>query len=127
MTKDEALKLALEALQWKWGAEFSPTFELQVINAIKEALAQPEQEPLGWCDSKTGWIDFHRFKPLRKPSAPDAEWLPLYTSPPKREWVGLTIEQMEDIGFNLLPAVAQKDFVQFASVLEAKLKELNHG
>jgi len=48
MTKDEALKLALEALQWNWGGEPLPTLELQAINAIKEVLAQPEQEPVAW-------------------------------------------------------------------------------
>ena len=42
MDKDEALKLALEALQWNWGGEPLPTLELKAINAIKEALAQPE-------------------------------------------------------------------------------------
>ena len=42
MNKDTALKLALEALQWNWGGEPLPTLELQAINAIKEALAQPE-------------------------------------------------------------------------------------
>jgi hypothetical protein len=40
--KDEALKLALEALQWNWGGEPLPTLELQAINAIKEVLAQPK-------------------------------------------------------------------------------------
>ena len=42
MDKDEALKLALEALQWNWGGEPLPTLELQAINAIKEALAQSD-------------------------------------------------------------------------------------
>ena len=50
MTKDEALKLALEALEY-----FSDTatlnmdkaFSEDAITAIKEALAQPEQEPVG--------------------------------------------------------------------------------
>ena len=49
MTKDEALKLALEALEY-----FSDTATLNMdkamsedaITAIKEALAQPEQEPV---------------------------------------------------------------------------------
>ena len=125
MDKDEALKLALEALQWKWGEEFSPTFELQVINAIKEALAQPEKEPLGWCDSKTGWIDFHRFKPLRKPSAPDAEWLPLYTSPPQRK--PLTNEQIDEIYFKSSLEVNNRceDIYDFVRAIEAKLREKN--
>ena len=42
--KDQALKLALEALQWNWGGEPLPTLELQAINAIKEALAQSDKE-----------------------------------------------------------------------------------
>ena len=42
----EALELALEALQWNWGGEPLPTKELEAINAIREALAEPEQEPL---------------------------------------------------------------------------------
>jgi hypothetical protein len=57
---------------------------------------QPEQaqkqEPVAWYDSKSGWVDFHSFKPVRKPSAPDAEWLPLYTAPSQRQ--PLTDEQI---------------------------------
>ena len=43
MTKDEALKLALEALE-----ESHPEAYRHTITAIKEALAQPEQEPVAW-------------------------------------------------------------------------------
>jgi hypothetical protein len=42
MTKDEALKLALEALETSM---YPQQKQLQAITAIKEALAQPEQEP----------------------------------------------------------------------------------
>ena len=45
MTKDEALKLALETLEYagpSWIDARQPA-----ITAIKEALAQPEQEPVG--------------------------------------------------------------------------------
>ena len=46
MTKDEALKLALEALENWWG--FDPEnwgdTDNKAITAIREALAQPEQE-----------------------------------------------------------------------------------
>ena len=48
MTKDEALKLALEALQgvWNSGLPFHNVVRMgKAIAAIKEALAQPEQEP----------------------------------------------------------------------------------
>jgi len=45
MTKDEALKLALEALEEADEIEFWNK-QKQAITAIKEALAQPEQEPV---------------------------------------------------------------------------------
>ena len=56
MTKDEALKLALEALEtelcidWTNNDEFNASAEQmhEAITAIKEALAQPEQEPVAW-------------------------------------------------------------------------------
>ena len=45
MTKDEALKLALEALERTGNiAGFAHEREQAAITAIKEALAQPEQE-----------------------------------------------------------------------------------
>jgi len=59
MTKDEALKLALEALERSVATCFDQYAHQQVmsqpdhfinkaITAIKEALAQPEQEPVAW-------------------------------------------------------------------------------
>jgi hypothetical protein len=52
--------------------------------AMSVLIEQPaQQEPVAWYDSNTGWTDFHPFKPARKPSAPDAEWLPLYTTSPQ--------------------------------------------
>ena len=45
MTKDEALKLALEALETADETEFWNK-QKEAITAIKEALAQPEQEPV---------------------------------------------------------------------------------
>ena len=80
MTKDEALKLALEALkrgesQLRWAA----------IAAIEEALAQPEQEPVATvikCGVNRTWMS----EALGQ--LPDGTY-DLYTTPPKREWVGL--------------------------------------
>ena len=47
MTKDEALKLALEALKQIDEAMPFPVAKLAQAS-IKEALAQPEQEPVSW-------------------------------------------------------------------------------
>lgn len=61
MTKDEALKLALEALEscsagdYSTGHVIHPSFDVDAVNkaidAIDEALAQPEQEPVGLIES----------------------------------------------------------------------------
>jgi hypothetical protein len=59
MTKDKALKMALEALangkkvrEGEGGTKSQPALEDAAISAIEEALAQPEQEP--WCMTMNG-------------------------------------------------------------------------
>ena len=53
MTKDEALKLALESLEYHT-AQTRPIHQTnETINAIKEALAQPEREPIGCAECGT--------------------------------------------------------------------------
>ena len=48
MTKDEALTLALEALEYASTGNRRPEIIGPAIAAIKEALAQPEQKPVAW-------------------------------------------------------------------------------
>ena len=51
MTKDEALKLALEAfgeIEWSNNSQWQSDRAKVAITAVKEALAQPEQEPVAW-------------------------------------------------------------------------------
>jgi RecJ-like exonuclease len=84
MTQTEALKLALEALE-----DFDYDKRMQAITAIKEALAQPEQEPepcktcngTGEVETGIGMMMCDKCHGMA------------YTTPPKREWVGLTEEQ----------------------------------
>ena len=101
MTK-EALKLALEALcvavEPKKGKVYAREFEPidcfamheQAITAIKEALAQPEQEPVGWLDSNDKLAEFMH-KDLkaehdkRDSSTPRYFQIPVYTTPPQRK------------------------------------------
>ena len=85
MTKDEALKLALEALTnayWPTESDLMPAHNskecAEAITAIKEALAQPEQEPLAWISTGTArMIHWTADKP-----AYNDDWVPLYTTPP---------------------------------------------
>ena len=65
MTKDEALKLALEALEhWDKWSDHTPPKTTEAITAIKEALmsgtdgAQPEPWEK-FCDSNCVWTDHH--------------------------------------------------------------------
>ena len=101
MTK-EALKLALEALcvavEPKKGKVYAREFEPidcfamheQAITAIKEALAQPKQEPVGWLDSNDKLAEFMH-KDLkaehdkRDSSTPRYFQIPVYTTPPQRK------------------------------------------
>ena len=76
MTKDEALKLALEALEIS--DEFVPV--QKALAAIREALAQPEQEPVAWLHTKIEGVAVpHRPADLDK--HPD-RWEALYKTPP---------------------------------------------
>ena len=102
MTKDEALKLALEALNdlSAWNDEevgghmdepYSAEVARRTITAIKEALAESEQEPLAWIS--TGPASMIHWT-ADKPAYGD-DWVPLYTTPPQRK--PLTDEDVERI------------------------------
>ena len=110
MTKDEALKLALDYID---NVDYGPYDSKPVLAAIKAALAQPEQEPVAWWDAKIGFFEEKHFDQLQ----------PLYTTPPaaQRTWVGLTPKQVAEIV--IYPMNKTADLVR---AIEAKLKENNH-
>ena len=70
MTKDEALKLALEALEEAWYhvGTFQPTEKAidlydKARAAIKKSLAQPEQEPVAFAShGVVNWIADRQFQ-----------------------------------------------------------------
>lgn len=89
MTK-EALKLALEALHG-----FIPYLPLndeaqcgrydEAIIAIKQALAQPQQEPVAYGTWDTMLGKGHRMMMVRLDKGQDGCTVPLYTTPPQRK------------------------------------------
>ena len=85
-----------------------------LLKALHEAL-ETEQEPVAWI-SEGG--DVSRSK--RYMDEMGFKCNPLYTAPSKKEWVGLTDEDMEALFLN-------EDGVRFARYIEAKLREKNHG
>ena len=113
MTDKEAMKLALFALDIVKMHYTQSRHVNEAITALKEALAQPEQEPVAWVNKERNTITWDKLYPDM-----DA----LYTHPPQRTWVGLTDEEIWTIlqfrGYN-------SDTIEISKAVEAKLKEKN--
>ena len=128
MTKDEALRLALEALELhgKQYPHMVKGYCLDAITAIKEALAQPEpnyKKALEvWLD-KTEWVQetvkphelgMHRADVLKQR---------IEEASPQRTWVGLTDE--EKSSFWTADQMTQKEWDELFVAIESKLKAKN--
>jgi len=151
MTK-EALKLALEALEDLGMKHYESTGEVlykETSTAIKEALAQPEQEPVAWIHNFIeGGISIGK-RPADLKRHPD-RWTALYkepkpcptcealartvmldqtshdTTPPQRTWVGLTDEEIAECAERMEASDPTDSFWrEFAQAIEAKIKEKN--
>ena len=109
--KDEALKLALEALE-----ESHPEAYRHIITAIREALAeQPAQQcgyPYCGCNSKA-WCKLERM-------AENARELGLDYEPAQQQepWVGLTNQELIDL-------TSAYSGAALYCAIEAKLREKN--
>jgi len=133
MTKDEALRLALEALEDLGMKHYENTGEVlykETFAAIKAAL-EAKDEPVGKLQEPTGerawftiaelnaWADKklsenpHWVMPKDEPERDEP--------PPQRTWVGLTDEEYTEL-WGMKP-----DLLNFFRKIEAKLKEKNNG
>jgi hypothetical protein len=117
----EAMKQALEALEEIHHGNMTPMAETnwnKAITALRQAIEQAEkQEPVAWMSPNKERLEFSR-----KDTVYGSHTIPLYTAPPKREWVGLTQEDI-DIAFD--DTQEGGGFDDFARAIEAKLKEKN--
>jgi hypothetical protein len=117
MTKDEALKLALEALEYpgpSWLEARQPA-----ITAIREALAQPVDD----IASIIACRDALDTQPVPELSPESLYNIMEAMGFAQRPWVGLTDEETFEIGERLgLSDVAWVDLMQ---AIEAKLREKN--
>ena len=149
MDKDEALKLALKSLQKADKINGHPNNQ-KIIVAIKEALAEPEQESddltiaymAGFYDGKNK--DAPQPKPEQEPVCvafirtyvgKDKDGIeickeePLYTTSPQRTWVGLTDDQARKVIEETLGLpegyIPLDNALNICRAIEAKLRELN--
>jgi hypothetical protein len=131
MTKDEALDLALEALE-KSARNWPSDSVIQAITAIKQARSAPVQEPVAW-EYTTSYVpNPDRDNGVRVTSelrvaqvnALPGSIKPLgYTTPPaaQRQWQSLTDDEMHACWDSPLTPLGMKH----ARMIEAKLKEKN--
>ena len=129
MTSQErkVIELALEAL----GAYMSATDSEEDAKAhnlmaeaffkIKEALAQPEQEPVAWKETDEVECPVCKDKGFPWPKCGHITYLEP-APPPQRTWVGLSEKEMYKLW---LTVDEETDRMAFGKAVEAKLKEKN--
>jgi len=130
----EAMQMALEALveinklSIGENAICLPAEIDGAMDALRQALAQPEQEPVAWLDAEMS----QAYTIDELSDASGTGFLPLYTAPPKKEWVGLTADEIwkcnkaksgSAVEFHI--CVEHQNVLDFAEAIEAKLKEKN--
>ncbi len=127
----------------KWLAS-QPDARRRVREAVA-ALEQPEQEPVAWlrreeladlqiCNYRQLGADSPRIWAPREADTPTPEQdlVPVYTHPPRREWRGLTEEEIQSViqlerekRFQRRPPLPLS-MTELSHAIEAKLKEKNH-
>ena len=123
MNTQEALKMAIEALK------YHPS-EDDALQACKEALAQPAQEPVAWDKihellCKVWHRELNADEALDEMQLDNFTLNPLYTHPAP-SWQGLSLPDIEAL-YKQSDSISLYAFTQDVRAIEAKLKEKNHG
>ena len=120
------LRKAAEEVTEAWSWDISEPRNKMLrerMETLCQALAQPEQEPVAWAHIEGNEII--EFETDKEECEACKYCVPLYTAPPKREWVGLTDEEIKEIvgfwGDTPIKGYTRKLFDQ----IESKLKEKN--
>ena len=136
----EAMQMALEALESDPLSHAGLVSRKQAIAALRQAL-ETEQEPFEYWNAVEGWVKIDEVREhfdavgcgtIYKSAGEGRS--PLYTAPLKKEWVGLTGDEIwkcnkaksgSAVEFHI--CYAHQNVLDFAESIEAKLKEKNHG
>ena len=90
-------------------------------------MTQPEQEPVAYLTKrKIGGTEGLLRADMVDRSAKNQEthdFIPLYTTPPQRTWVGLTDREIEELRLKTNDAIATN--YEIYKAIEAKLKDKN--
>ena len=107
--------------QWGASAVTHPEYiaeQKEKTQELRSMLAQPEQEPVAWMYESVCGNDFAT---CHKPPDYGKNIRPLYTTQPQRTWVGLTVEEVDNITAQRL----KWQVADLVDAIEAKLKEKN--
>ncbi len=114
LTREEAQQVLDAFVNW------DARGRLRLIETLRARLAEheKEQEPVAWtiAGEITNWSrEFSKYRT-------QTYVRPVYTTPPQREWQGLTYAEIEDVLFEF---DRDSNFDAIARAIEAKLKEKN--
>jgi hypothetical protein len=136
MTDRKLMQQALDAMQYASDQTKPENLHgcdcliCKTILALRDRLAQPEQEPVAWRFGSGTWLnrEVHwRYIDTLEGAEGLRGLEPLYATPPQRQWVGLTPEEREEcIAWS--HDLDSTDYSKYlAKMVEYKLKEKNNG
>ena len=103
----------------EWDAAVAGLREALAEQTVKESLTVAEQKPVAWTTMPEA-EDWCFVASSKDPTGKlEGKWFPLYTAPPRREWIGLTDADFEKEKF------VDYNFMAGASFAEVKLREKN--
>ena len=119
----EAMKQALEALESDPISHAGLVSRKQAIAVLRQALEE-KQEPVAWMHN---FITNNVITQIPADIGRHPErWTPLYTAPPKKQWVGLTDDAVFELAdTNLYDGGKNYGVLAFAKAIEQALKEKN--
>jgi hypothetical protein len=124
----DAMKQALEIIKNMrsgYGDDYPTEKERKTITALRQAIEEAEkQEPVAWIQEDRIVPELGYDCTMTREHPKELGYTPLYTAPPRKQWVGLTDEEISNCWIN---PVASGTFTKrnVYEAIEAKLREKN--